>query len=77
MAEMSLGVPAVMLPHWSLPPVCTRTPCRRYRCTKSAPCLQAWRRINNEQETLAWITARFNKRWQSPSQGSSLAELGF
>jgi hypothetical protein len=31
-------VPAVMLPHWSLPPTCTRTPSSRQRCTKSYPC---------------------------------------
>ena len=29
------SVPARMLPHWSLPPTCTRTPCCRRMCTKS------------------------------------------
>mmetsp|Transcript_15812 Transcript_15812/g.26695 ORF Transcript_15812/g.26695 Transcript_15812/m.26695 type:complete len:260 (+) Transcript_15812:199-978(+) len=32
------SVPAVMLPHWSLPPICAVTPYVRLKWTKSYPC---------------------------------------
>ena len=32
------SVPAVMFPHWSLPPTCTRTSCSLNRWQKSYPC---------------------------------------